>query len=73
MTEKHHKQFPHNRPYIENIKADQTSSRSLKNIKAIESCNNSPSMMSASALAERVQYLEEQLVNLASALSDESK
>ena len=57
MNEKNNKQFPHNRPYIESKNIDQASPRSSKSIKNIETVKDSPSVMSASALAERVQFL----------------
>ena len=62
------KKYPRNKAYIQ----DETvaSPHKSKGVKPIDSPSQSPSVMSASVLSERVQYLEEQLVNLANTLND---
>ena len=73
MAEKNSKRFPTNGPYVAESREEISSPRASKNIKSLETISNSPSAMSASVLAERVQYLEEQLVNLSASLNDEGR
>ena len=58
MMNDNHQKYPRNQVYIENNQSDQpTSPKKNTIIKPIDGVNHSPSVMSASALSERVHYL----------------
>lgn len=61
--------YPRNQAYIQEPREEPSPKH--KGVRAVDNASHSPSLMSASALSERVHYLEEQLVNLATTLNEE--
>lgn len=74
MIEHPKQHYPHNKPYVQESQSHGSSSpKPSRQPLPEEPSNLSPSAMTASALADRVQDLEEQLILLANTLNEEGK
>lgn len=74
MIEHPNPHYPHNKPYMQEAQNQASSSpKPSRQPLPDEPTNLSPSAMTASALADRVQDLEEQLILLANTLNEEGR